>query len=111
MKNFIYIIVAIVLCITSVKADVTNVTPKYLDGIIRSYRALGFDENQSKAKTICALNDKFQAALKSLGEKKTLIIPLDLQANVFLGVEASDATAFGQKLQEAYATELKTCQK
>lgn len=106
-----YFIIATVLGLVTVKADVANVTPKYLDGLIRSYRALGFDENQTKAKTICDLNTKFQTALKSMGDKKTLVIPLDLQANVFLGVEAADAAAFGQKLQEVYATELKTCQK
>lgn len=111
MKNFMYLIATIFLLTLPATADVTNVTPQYFDRVIRAYRALSFEDNQNKAKTICDLNNKYQTALKSVGDKKTLIIPLDQQANVFLGIATSDAAAFGQKLQEAYATELKTCQK
>jgi hypothetical protein len=111
MKNFMYLFFATLLWVGPVKAEVANITPKYFAGLIRAYRALGNNDTKTKAKTICELNDKYQTALKSMGAKKTLIIPLDLQANVFLGIEAANAAAFGQKLQEMYATELKTCQK
>jgi hypothetical protein len=111
MKKQVYLVACSLLCFNFAQANVANVTPKYLDGIVRAYRAMGEEDLKNKTETICALNEKFQTAIKTLGDKKTLMIPLDSQANVFIGLEASEATQFGQKFQEAYATELQACQK
>ena len=111
MNKQVYLIACSFLCFSFAKANVANVTPKYMDGVIRAYRALSEDDKNNKVKTICDLNEKVQAALSSIGDKKSVMIPLDAQANVFIGLEAAEATEFSQKFQEVYSTELKACTK